>query len=187
MTRADNINILIAGKTREAVARLVPDTRPLRDKRQGMRFLEGFSPLSERPDGSHYRWSGPRCLLATDGPGPYRLRVENVTLGRKDRQTVYVVVDGQISQRVALSGRSPHADIVIDVAAHTLVELQSDHVFSPSWEGGDDDRVLSFTVDDPVATAEPTKPDPDTFLAAYVRTCAVHTVPENPAVGVVAG
>ena len=68
---------------------------------------------------------------------------------------MYVVVDGQISQRVVLSGRSPNADIVIDVAAHTLVELQSDHVFSPAWEGGDDDdRVLSFTVDDPVAIAD---------------------------------
>jgi hypothetical protein len=150
LTVTDNINILIAGKTREALARLVPEIQPSCDQRLGMRLLDGFWFLSERPDGSHYRWCGPRGLLAADGPGPHRVRVENVTLGRKDRQTIYVVVDGRVVQRAELSGRSPRAELVIDVGAHTLVELQSDHVFSPAWAGGDDARLLSFTVDDPI-------------------------------------
>ncbi|MDQ6698371.1 MAG: class I SAM-dependent methyltransferase [Actinomycetota bacterium] len=152
LTRTDNINILIAGKTREAVARLVPSTVPLPEQRDGMRFLAGFSSREQRPDGSQYRWCGPRGLMAADGRGPHRVRVGNVMLGRKDRQVVYVLVDGRVSQRVEMTGQSPGTDIVIDVPAHTFVELQSDHVFSPAWQGLDDPRVLSFTVDDPVAT-----------------------------------
>ena len=30
-----------------------------------------------------------------------------------------------------------------------LVELQSDRVFSPGWDGGGDARVLSFAIDVP--------------------------------------
>ena len=107
LTHADNINILIAGKTREAVARLAPDTRPLREQRDGMRFLEGFSCRRTAPDGSHYRWCGPRGLLAADGPGPHRIRVANVMLGRKDVRRCTCWSTAQVAQRVEMSGRSP--------------------------------------------------------------------------------
>ena len=151
LTHADNINIFIAGKTREAVARIAPQTQPLSEQHTGTRFLEGFSPREQRPDGSYFRWCGPRGLLAADGPGPHRFRLQNVTLGRKDTQVVFVLVDGRVVQRAELSSRSSSADLVVEVPAHTLVELHSDRVFSPAWQGGDDARVLSFTVDDPVA------------------------------------
>ncbi len=149
LTHADNINILLAGKSREAVARLAPDTRPLGEQRQGLRFLEGFSFREERPDGTHYRWCGPRGLVAAGGPGPQRICVENVMLDRKERQTVYVLVNGRVAQQVELAKRSPRAELVVDVGAHTLIELHSNHAFSPAWQGSGDARVLSFTVEDP--------------------------------------
>lgn len=150
LTRTDNINIFIAGKTREAVARLVPDTVALQEQRAGVRFLDGFSDREPRPDGSHFRWCGSRGVLAVEGPGRHRVRVATVNLGRKDRQTIYLLVDGRVSQRVELSGQSPSTEVVMDLGRRTLVELQSDRVFSPAWEGVDDTRVLSFTVDDPI-------------------------------------
>ncbi len=151
LTRADNINILIAGKNREAIARVAPDARSLAEQRKGVRFLEGFSFREDRPDGTHFRWCGPRGLLGVDGGGPHRIHLENVTLGPKEGQTVYLLVDGDVVQRAELSGRGPSVDIDVDVAPHSLVELHSDRVFSPAWQGIGDPRLLSFTVDDPVA------------------------------------
>jgi len=149
LTRADNINILIAGTTREAVARLLPATRPLADQVTGIRLLDGFSSPERRPNGSTFRWAGPRALLMVDGGAPHRLHVQNVTLAASDAQAIYVLVDDEVVQRVELTGESNASDVVLDVAPGTRVELQSDRVFSPAWTGAADPRVLSFTVDDP--------------------------------------
>jgi hypothetical protein len=75
--------------------------------------------------------------------------VENVTLAPGDSQRVFVVVGDAVVQQVELTGRRPAAQVVLNVASRTLVELQSDRVFSPAWTGGNDPRVLSFTIDEP--------------------------------------
>lgn len=148
LVEGDNINIVLAGTTGDALRRLVPDPRPLDDQLRGVTLLDGASFTEARPDGTIYRWCGPRVQLMVNGAGPHRLRVENVTLGRRDRQNIFVLVDGTVVQRIELGHGRQATHIVIEVPPRTRVELHSDRVFSPSWSGAPDPRLLSYTLDE---------------------------------------
>lgn len=149
LTRADNINILVASPTATGIERLGLEPRTVDQVRSGWTPLEGALSTEHRPDGSQFRWCGPRALLRLDGPGPHALELATVDLVPGQTQTVRVVAGGTVGGTVVLTGDGPHATLELTGRPGQLVELQSDRVFSPCWTGGSDARVLSFTLDQP--------------------------------------
>lgn len=149
LARADNINILFAAPTREGINRLRPGTRPLAEARRGWQFLEGFNFEEVRPDGARFRWSGPRGTVRCQGGGMQRFAVRTMGLRPGEVQHVFAVVDDRVVQRARLTAVAAQVDVAVEVMPGQIVELQSDRVFSPCWDGGADPRVLSFTVDAP--------------------------------------
>jgi hypothetical protein len=59
------------------------------------------------------------------------------------------VTGSAVGELVTLTQERPSATLTLTGASGQLVELHSDRVFSPCWDGGDDPRLLSFTVDEP--------------------------------------
>ncbi|MCU1454504.1 MAG: cap guanine-N2 methyltransferase family protein [Acidimicrobiales bacterium] len=146
VARSDHLNICLAAATPEALARVERGPAPPSDPPTGLRFLDGVGLPEVGPDGSTYRWAGPRVVMAVDDGGPHRVHVSNPTLEKRGVQHVYLLVDDRVVQQVELSARSSAAELVLDVPAHSVVELQSDRAFSPSWRGEPDARVLSFRI-----------------------------------------
>ncbi len=153
LARASNINIFIASPTREGIERLRPGTRRLAERRGSWEFVEGFHQVEARPDGTTFRWAGPRASVRIGGAGTHTLRVSAMGLHGRDCQTVFVVVEGTVVGRAALRADRPSVDLAVAAGAGQLIELQSDRVFSPCWTGATDPRVLSFTVDAPVESS----------------------------------
>ena len=149
LTRADNINILLASPTAAGLERVDLEARSVAELRAGWTVLDGAHAVEERPDASHFRWCEPRVLVRLDGPGPHALRLATVDLGPGEAQTVRVVAGAAVGGAVTLTAEQPEATLELTGRSGQVVQLQSDRVFSPCWEGGGDDRVLSFTLDEP--------------------------------------
>ena len=149
LTRADNINIFVASPTAAGIERLGLPARTVADVRSGWTPLDGALFVEERPDGTRFRWCGPRLLVRLDGPGPHALELATVGLDPGQVQTVRVVAGATVGGAVTLTHEQPRATLDLTGRSGQLVELQSDRVFSPCWHGDTDDRLLSFTVDEP--------------------------------------
>ncbi|MGI8939065.1 MAG: class I SAM-dependent methyltransferase [Iamia sp.] len=149
LTRADNINIFVASPTAAGIERLGLEPRNVDQVRAGWTPLEGALFLEDRPDGSRFRWCGPRVLVRLDGAGPHALEVATVDLAPGQVQTVRVVAGGVVGGSVTLTRDEPRATVDLTGRPGQLVELHSDRVFSPCWDGGSDPRLLSFTLDEP--------------------------------------
>ncbi len=149
LTRADNINIFVASPTAAGIERLGLEPRNVDQVRAGWTPLEGALFLEDRPDGSRFRWCGPRILVRLDGAGPHALEVATVDLAPGQVQTVRVVAGGVVGGSVTLTRDEPRATVDLTGRPGQLVELHSDRVFSPCWDGGSDPRLLSFTLDEP--------------------------------------
>jgi len=150
LARADNTNILFASTTAEGIERIRPGSSPLARARRSWQFVEGFHFEEERSGGSRFRWCGSRGMVRARGAGSHTLRIATVGLTGRHGQTVFVVADDKVVQRVTLTAREPSAEITVVAEAGQLLDLQSDRVFSPCWSGGSDSRVLSFTLDCPM-------------------------------------
>ena len=150
LTRADNINIFVASPTAAGIERLGLPPRTVDQARSGWTPLEGVSAAESRPDGSSFRWAEPRVLARLDGPGPHALRVATVGLEPGQVQRVRVVAGGKVAGSVALTAERSDGVVELSGRAGQIVELHSDRVFSPCWEGASDARLLSFTIDEPV-------------------------------------
>ncbi len=149
LTRADNINIFVASPTAAGIERLGLPPRTVAEVRSGWTPLEGVHAIEARPDGSRYRWAEPRVMLRLDGPGPHELRVAAVGLADDQVQTVRVVAGGRVTGAVRLTADQAEVTLELSGRVGQLVELHSDRVFSPAWDGADDARLLSFTLDEP--------------------------------------
>lgn len=149
LTWSDNINIVIASRTKEGLERISPGAEPLSRTRQGWSPVEGFSLAETRPDGTRYRWCGTRGTLRCHTPGSHELRVRTHDLGRRQQQAVYALVDDVVVDRVALTRDRPSGLLRVRTGGAGVVELHSDRAFSPSWTGSGDTRVLSFQLDLP--------------------------------------
>ncbi|CAN5581543.1 hypothetical protein BH24ACT4_BH24ACT4_09990 [soil metagenome] len=149
LTRADNINIFVASPTAAGIERLGLEPRNVDQVRAGWTPLEGALFLEDRPDGSWFRWCGPRILVRLAGAGPHALDVATVDLAPGQVQMVRVVAGGVVGGSVTLTRDEPRATVDLTGRPGQLVELQSDRVFSPCWDGGSDPRLLSFTLDEP--------------------------------------
>lgn len=149
LTRADNINIFVASPTAAGIERLGLPARTVDDVRSGWTALEGALFVEDRPDASRFRWCGPRVLVRLNGPGPHALELATIGLAPEQAQTVRVVAGGTVGGSVTLTAAQPTATLELSGRPGQLVELHSDRVFSPCWDGGDDPRVLSFTLDEP--------------------------------------
>lgn len=149
LTRADNINVFVASPTAAGIERLGLPPRTVEEVRTGWTLLDGVSSPETRPDGSRFRWAGPRVQVRLDGPGPHELRVATVGLEPGQVQAVHVVAGTVVGGSAALTPERPEATIELQGRPGQLVELQSDRVFSPAWRGEPDPRLLSFTIDDP--------------------------------------
>lgn len=149
LTRADNSNIFVASPTAAGIERLGLEARTVDQLRTGWTPLEGPLFVEHRPDGTRFRWCGPRALLRLDGAGPHEVGLATVGLEPGQVQTVRVVADGVVGGSVTLTAERPEATVELTGRVGQLVELQSDRVFSPCWDGGGDPRLLSFTVDEP--------------------------------------
>lgn len=149
LTRADNINIFVASPTAAGIERLGLPARTVEQVRSGWAVLEGVWHREERADGTAYRWAEPRVLLRLDGPGPHELKVATVGLEPGQAQRVRVVAAGKVAGSVVLTAEQGQGVLEVSGRPGQLVELHSDRVFSPSWDGEPDPRVLSFTIDDP--------------------------------------
>ncbi len=149
LTRADNINIFVASPTAAGIERLGLEPRSVDQVRSGWTPLDGALFVEDRPDGTRFRWCGPRVLVRLDGPGPHALELATVDLAEGETQTVRVVAGGTVGGAVTLTRERPQATVDLTGRAGQLVELQSDRGFSPCWSGGGDARLLSFTLDEP--------------------------------------
>lgn len=149
LARADNINILVASPTAAGIERLGLPARTVEQVRSGWTLIEGVAAVEARPDGSRFRWCEPRVLLRLDGPGPHELRVATVGLDPGQVQKVRVVAGGKVAGSVALTAERGEGVLELTGRPGQLVELHSDRVFSPCWDGASDARLLSFTVDEP--------------------------------------
>lgn len=148
LARADNINIFLASPTAAGIERLGLAARTVSDVRSGWTLLDGAHAVQERPDGSRYRWCGPRLLLRLDSQGPHALQVTTVGLARRQTQTVRLISEGRVEAMVTLNGDRREV-LQVTGQAGQVVELQSDRTFSPCWDGEDDARLLSFTIEEP--------------------------------------
>jgi SAM-dependent methyltransferase len=149
LTRADNINIFVASPTAAGIERLGLPARTVEQVRSGWTVVEGVGGQEERPDGGRYRWAEPRVLVRLDGPGPHELRVATVGLEPGQVQRVRVVAGGKVAGSVGLTAERPDGVLELTGRPGQVVELQSDRVFSPCWQGESDARLLSFTIDEP--------------------------------------
>lgn len=147
LERADNINIVVASPTAAGLERIGLDPSTVDDLRTGWAVVDGASSVESRDDGTGFRWCGPRVLVRLDGPGPHDLEVATVGLTLGDSQTVRVVAGGAVAGSVTLTADAPRATLEVSGRAGQLIELHSDRVFSPCWDGHDDARLLSFTLD----------------------------------------
>lgn len=149
LTEADNINIFLASPTAAGIERIGLPPRTVAQVRSGWTMLEGVSERQERPDGSLYRWAGPQVRLRLDGPGPHVLRLGAPGLPADEVQTVRVVAGDRVAGSVRLTGARPEATLDLTGRSGQIVQLHSDRVFSPCWDGAPDSRLLSFTLDEP--------------------------------------
>ena len=149
IARGQNINVFLAARSREALARVEPMAQSVTEQTTGFRYLEGFYGGEAMPDGRPFRWAGARSIIRA-GSGTSRLSIGCPLVPAGDRQTVRAIVDGKVVSSVTLpqgkGGEIREVDLPLDVAPDTVVELHSDRVFSPSWSGGDDARLLAFTL-----------------------------------------
>lgn len=149
LTRADNINIFVASPTAGGIERLgLPPIR-VEQARTGWTLVSGVSAPEARPDGSEFRWAEPKVLVRLDGPGPHALGVATVGLDAGQVQRVRVVAGGRVAGSVALTADRGQGVLELTGRPGQVVELQSDRVFSPAWDGENDARLLSFTIDEP--------------------------------------
>ncbi len=146
IAREQNINLFFAAKNAGALARVEPLARTVTERLEGFRFLDGFYGTEVGPNGRPFRWSTARSLIRL-GRGPQTLSVANPLLVPGEPQTIRALCDGGLVGSVTLTVESPGASLDLDAASNSLVELQSDRVYSPSWHGGGDTRVLAFTLD----------------------------------------
>jgi SAM-dependent methyltransferase len=145
IAREQNINLFFAAKNRDALARVEPTAQSIAQQFDGFRFLDGFFGAEAWPDGRQFRWSTAQSLIRL-GLGAQRLSLANPLLAPGEPQTIRALCEGQLLASATLAVESPHASLDL-TAPNSLIELQSDRVFSPSWHGGGDTRVLAFTLD----------------------------------------
>lgn len=133
----DSMNLAICAKTPAPLKRIFPD----RHSGAALHFGQGWFELT--PNG--YRWCGPTGQLKA------RRAVRDLRLtiyGHGKAQTVVVYgVAGELA-RVDFSDGLQSATVGVgDLAQGDIVTLCSDTAFKPSWQGSDDDRLLSFYVE----------------------------------------
>jgi SAM-dependent methyltransferase len=148
LVRADNVNIVVASRTEEGLARIVSSPQLTSEVRSGVELRDGFYGEEERPDGSRFRWAEPRASIAVHGRAGLTLDV-STAVRRRLQQRVVAVAGDQVVGQAEMTSRRPRAQLVIPPGVGPIVELQSDTAFSPAWDGDGDARVLSFMVDVP--------------------------------------
>jgi len=146
ITRAENINVVLASPTAAGLERLEVPATTAAQVREGWSVLDGAFPVETDPDGRGFRWCGPRASLRLDGPGPHELLVGTSGLAGGEVQTVRLLAGATVAGSARLTARRPRATIEVTGRPGQVVELQSDRCFSPAWDGGGDARLLSFTL-----------------------------------------
>jgi SAM-dependent methyltransferase len=144
LSRADNINTLLASPTAAGIERVGLIPRRADELRQGWTVVTGGHSLERFPDGSAFRWCGPQTLVRLEGPGPHHFPVATEGLARGDVQTIRAVSGGAVRASRTLTHDQPGGTLTVPGDPGQLIELQSDRVFSPCWDGGQDARMLSF-------------------------------------------
>src|SRR6188472_2293753 len=96
LTRADNLNIFLASPTAAGLERLELPVRTIAEIRAGWTLLDGAHFVEDRPDGTRFRWCGPRALLRLDGAGPHQLCVSTVGLASGEEQTIRLVAGATV-------------------------------------------------------------------------------------------
>lgn len=140
---AGEINVIFASRTQEGLRRVAPDG----PSRTQAGYVSGFFPEEQDPGGKPFRWAGPRAVIRAEDGGDLRLTLGTHFSGTCLFQDVVVRVPGRDPRRVRLDRLRSRQDVVLeDTKKGQLIELTSGRVFSPSWQGGDDLRLLSFTV-----------------------------------------
>ncbi|HEV7723068.1 MAG TPA: class I SAM-dependent methyltransferase [Iamia sp.] len=149
LTRADNINIFLASPTAAGIERLGLPGVTVSRARDGWTLVSGVSAAEDRPDGTRFRWAEPKVLVRLDGAGPHDLRVATVGLEPGQVQRVRVIAGGKVAGSVALTAERGQGVLELSGRPGQVLELQSDRVFSPAWDGASDARLLSYTIDEP--------------------------------------
>jgi SAM-dependent methyltransferase len=144
---SEDINTTFASPTAAGIERIGLTPRRVEELRGGWTLVSGASSIEHHPDGSAFRWCGPQAVVRLHGPGPHQLRVGAFGLGRREIQTIYLLSRGEVQESQSLTHNLPIAEFSITGEAGQQIELHSDRVFSPSWRGGEDARVLSFRLD----------------------------------------
>lgn len=148
LAKADNVNILIASRTRAGLERIVAEPGTVQERRTGVEFLDGFHGEESAPDGRRFRWAEARALISIRSEEATTLRVS--TRACPDpTQHIYALADGAVVAELELSPRHPDAELRLPAGTRGVVELQAKTTFSPAWDGSADVRTLAFTVDVP--------------------------------------
>jgi SAM-dependent methyltransferase len=166
LSMADNVNTLFASPTAAGIERLGLTARRVDELRARWTVVTGGHSLEHLPQGSGFRWCGPQTLVRLDGPGPHDLRVGTEGLVPREVQTIHVVNRGEVHDSKALTYDQPEATFTVTGHPGQVIELQSNRVFSPCWQGGHDSRVLSFRLAVGPAGPSGTSPDPPAGTAA---------------------
>lgn len=144
---ADNINIVIASRSEQGLARLVPRPRATLSQRTAIEPVAGFHGEETRPDGSRFRWAEPRAVISNPSRRGLTLSLSAPSLPPLRKQRVMAVGEGRVVGEAVLSGRRPEASLEVPEGAGRILELHSDRAFSPAWSGAGDTRLLSFMVE----------------------------------------
>lgn len=148
LAMADNINILIASRTKAGLERVGAHPREIQEWRSGIDFLDGFHGEEFGSDGSLFRWAEARALLAVRSDQATTLRISTRSCPDPEQQ-VFAIFDGRVVAQVTLSATKPEGDLTLPIGTSGVVELQAKTAFSPAWRGGGDTRSLAFAMDVP--------------------------------------
>lgn len=134
---ADAMNLAICSKTPAPLERIFPT----RSSNAVIRFEHGW--YGREPNG--FRWCGPTGQLrALKAVRDFRLTIH----GHGKPQTVVIYGLAGERARVDLSNELQRRTISVgDLAPGDVLTLCSHTAFMPSWEGSDDHRLLSFSVE----------------------------------------
>lgn len=159
LSLATSTNIFIASRTRAGLARVAARPEHVAELRRAVRFVEGFYYEESSATGT-FRWARPNAIVSRAPGRGFGLRVCTSGLGGRERQRIYAISGGAVAAQIELTARYPEGELFVPPGDDRHVMLQSDRVFSPVWDGGNDTRLLSFLVETSheAPTAEPSPP-----------------------------
>jgi hypothetical protein len=111
-------------------------------------FLEGAYSEEKYPDNQAFRWCQTRCHIRLGCQSSAALTVSNWLLPKGSRQHIYLQLAGELIAMAELSSSTQRRVLrVRPQYAGKILRLSSDVVFSESWTGGADRRLLSFVIE----------------------------------------